>query len=154
MPQSLSCPEEWEPGGAVGPVVVGLKDTEHAVDLVGTSMALAEQLDTELLIVHAWKAPSGYDDIIATRSYQSEYNADLTTDITSLVERHRHAHPDLPVRIEVLHAQPAYALVHASTGARRLLVGRPRHGHMLHHLGGVGRAVLRESHCPVEVHPG
>ena len=146
-------PDEWEPGDGVGRVVVGLKDTERSGDLVGRGMALAHELGTELVVVHAWMAPSGYDDIIATRSYQTEYNAALLADIQPLVDAHRRAHPDVRVRIEVLHVQPAFALVKASAGAARLLIARPSHGRALHHLGGVGRAVLRESHCPVEVRP-
>jgi nucleotide-binding universal stress UspA family protein len=147
-------PVEWEPGAGPGPVVVGIKDPERSGELVEAGLTEAEELGAELVLVHAWRAPSGYDDIIATRAYTHEYNAGVSAAIEPLVEARRRAHGDVPVRIESLHAQPAWALLKASEGAARLLIGRPRHGGTVHHLGGVGRALLRDAHCPVEVRPG
>ena len=145
-------PVEWEPG-ASGPVVVAVKDTDQSGELVEQGLGLAEQLGTDLVLVHAWRAPSGYDDLIATRAYTREYNAHVTAAIELLVRAGGGAR-GVPVRIESLHAQPAWALLRASEGAARLLISRPRHGGAFHHLGGVGRALLRDARCPVEVCPG
>jgi hypothetical protein len=149
----VAVPAESERRHVGGPVVVGLKDAERSRALVTAGMALADQLGTELLLLHAWKAPAGYDDIVATQEYQSAYRSHATARIEALAESPRRTHPDVAVRIEVLHAQPAYTLVEASTKAQRVLISRPLHVARLHHLGGTGRALLRDAHCPVEVHP-
>ena len=146
-------PPEWESTHDHGRVVVGVKDPEHAADLVDAGLALADELDAELVVLHAWKAPSGYDDIIVNRTEADEYVRHQKALLDRLVQAGREAHPDVAVRIEVLHAQAAHALVSASAHADRLLISRPRHGGALHHLGYVARALLNESRCPVEVHP-
>ncbi len=146
-------PPEWEPTHEHGRVVVGVKDTESAADLVASGMALADELGAELVIVHAWRAPSGYDDIIARRTYTDDFVRQVTAELEPVVQAHRAEHPDVAVRIEVLHAQPAHALVSASAEADRLLISRPRHGGTFHHLGFVARALLSEARCPVEVLP-
>ena len=146
-------PPEWEPAHEHGRVVVGVKDPETAAEIVAAGMALADELGAELIIIHAWKAPSGYDDLFGNRSYADEYGRRQTAVLEPLVQAHRAERRDVPVRIEVLHTQPAHALVSDSANADRLLISRPLHGSSLHHLGYVGRAVLNEARCPVEVHP-
>jgi nucleotide-binding universal stress UspA family protein len=146
-------PPEWEPAHEHGRIVVAVRDSESAGELVAEGLALADDLGAELVIIHAWKAPSGYDDIVAGRSYAEDYGQEQKAVLERLVQAHRAEHPDVPVHIEVLHAQAAHALVSASADADRLLISRPRHGGAFHHLGYVARAVLHESRCPVEVHP-
>ena len=146
-------PPEWEPAHEHGRVVVGVKDSESAADLVFAGLELADELGAELVVIHAWKAPSGYDDIIARRTFADEYARRQTALLEPLVQTHRAEHPAVPVRIEVVHAQPTQTLMRASAHADRLLISRPRHRGFLHHLGYVGRAILHEARCPVEVHP-
>ncbi len=146
-------PPEWEPHHEHGRVIVGVKDVEHAGDLVSAGLALADGLGAELDVLHAWKAPSGYDDMLAIRTYAVEYGRTQTDLLEPIVRALRAECPNVPVRTEVLHSQPAHLLVGASADADRLIISRPRHGGRFHHLGGVGRAVLNESRCPVEVRP-
>ena len=56
-------------------------------------------------------------------------------------------------RVDVVHAQTAYALVEASRTADLLILGHGRSFRGFGHLGGTARAVLRESICPVEIDP-
>ena len=121
-------PPEWEPAHEHGRVVVGVKDSETAAEIVAAGLSLADQLGAELVIIHAWNAPSGYDDVFANRDYADEYGRRETAVLEPLVQVHRAEHLDVPVRIEVLHAQPAHALVSASANADRLLISRPLHG--------------------------
>jgi len=144
---------EWEPTHEHGRIVVGVKDPEHAADLVDAGLALADELDAELVVLHAWKAPSGYDDIIANRTEGDEHARRQRELLDGLVQVRRGEHPEVRVRTEVVHAQAAHALVNASADADRLLISRPRHGGVLHHLGNVARALLNEARCPLEVHP-
>ena len=145
-------PPEWEPAHLHGRIVVGVKSPDRSAGMLAHGLALADQLGVDLVAIHAWRAPSGYDDLFANRASSDEYGKQQSALIESLVNAHRREHPDVPVRIEVLHAQPAFALVQASASADRLLIARPPHGGTFHHLGSVGRALLHEARCPVEVH--
>lgn len=146
-------PPEWEPTHEHGRVIVGVKNPVTGADLIDAGLSLADELDADLDIIHAWRAPSGYDDIIVNRTEADEYAATQRDVLEGLVQAGLEKHPDVAVRIEVLHAQAAHALVSASANADRLLISRPRHGGFLHHLGYVARALLNEARCPVEVHP-
>jgi nucleotide-binding universal stress UspA family protein len=144
-------PPEWEPEHDHGRIVVATKDPSRAAVLVSAGMALAHRRGAELVIMHAWNLPAGYDDIVANQFSSDDYGHRQAALLEPLVEAQRSAHPDVPVRIEVLHTQPAHALVSASAKADHLLISRPPHGGVVHHLGGVGRAVLQEARCPVEI---
>jgi nucleotide-binding universal stress UspA family protein len=146
-------PPEWNPSEEHGRIVVGLKALDHAADLLGAGLALAHGCKAELVVVHAWKLPSGYDDIVANRVDAEEYGRRATSHIEPVLNDLRRPYTEVPVRIEVLHAQPAFALVNASDGADRLLLARRPRAGLLHHLGSVTRAVLQEGRCPVEVLP-
>jgi len=145
---------EWDPNIDHGRVVVGLRKLETARPLLEAGLALASDRKAELVVLHAWKLQSGYDDIVANRVDGEEYGRRETALIEPLLNELRgDTYRQVPVRIEVLHTQPAFALVHASTNADRLLISRPEHGGLFHHLGAVTRAVLHEARCPVEVLP-
>ncbi len=144
---------EWEPSEEHGRIVVGLKSTDNAGDLLRAGLDLAHECKAELVVVHAWKLDSGYDDIVANRVDSDDYGRQVTNQVEPLLNELRLAHPEVAVRIEVLHVQAAYALVKASADADRLLISRPAHRTVLHHLGSVARAVLHEARCPVEILP-
>lgn len=144
---------EWEPGKRHDRIVVGLKSMDNAAELLVAGLALAQEEKAELVVVHAWKLLSGYDDIIANRADGMDYELRMTERIEPVLNELRQAYPDVVVRIEVLHAQPALTLVKASAEADRILLARPAHAGVLHHLGPVARAVLHEGRGPVEILP-
>jgi nucleotide-binding universal stress UspA family protein len=63
------------------------------------------------------------------------------------------AYADVPVEIDVVQGQPAKAVVDASRTADLLVIIRRPLAFPFGSLGGTGRAILRESRCPVEVLP-
>lgn len=134
-----------------GRVLVGYKSSHHAPEMFTAAFALARSLSAEVVVLHAWQMASGYDDVVANRVAREEFGQEQTKLIESLLHDLRELNPEVPVRIDVVHGQPAHALVAASSEADRLVIQRPAHGGMFHHLGAVARAVLREAHCPVEV---
>jgi len=144
---------EWVPREGHGRIVVGLKSMDSAAELLDTGLVLAHAKQAELLVVHAWKLPSGYDDIVGNEADAVDYGRRMTSLIEPVINDLRQAHHDVAVRIEVLHAQPALALVKASAGADRILLARPARAGIPHHLGHVARAVLHEARCPVEILP-
>ncbi len=134
-----------------GRIVVGWKTSAHARELLAAGFALARSRSAELVVVHAWKLAPYYDDVVADRVGRAEWRARETELIEEVLGDFRERYPDVRIRVDVVHEQPAAALVASSASADRLLLVRPVHGGLLHHLGPVARAVLRESRCPVEV---
>ncbi len=145
-------PPEWRPTDAHGRIVVAIKSPERMEGMVAAGLALAYEHGAELTVMHAWKLPSGYDDVIADRIGREGFALEQTSLIEPLVKAARDRYPDVPVHIQIVHEQPAAALVRASLHADRLLISRPRHGGYYHRIGGVARAVLHDARCPVQVH--
>jgi DNA-binding transcriptional LysR family regulator len=105
------------------------------------------------VVLHAWKLHSVYDDIIAHRVSDASANLEQREMIWRMLADFQDAYPGVRVRLEVTHETPVHALVRASQGADRLVIVRPAHGALVHHLGRTARGVLRESRCPVQVVP-
>ena len=147
-------PRDWSPEQEHGRVVVGFKTTRHANELLEAAVELAMRGadgPAEVVVLHAWKLASGYDDIVSDRVAVEDWARSQTQFIEPVVERVRARHPEVPIRIEIVHDQPAHALVHASRTSDHLVLVRPDLGRIFHHLGHVARAVVREAHCPVQV---
>ena len=144
-------PPEWEDAEEHRKVVAGFKSSKDANELLATAFAIAADRRAELVILHAWKLPTAYDDIIESRVAVEEFRRLSLATIEPLVDDLRRAYPDVPVRIEALHAQAAYALVAEAKDADLVLLMRSPHGPMPTHLGRTARAVLRDAGCPVEV---
>ena len=149
----LIVPADYDPNKVAGRVVVGVKVPARSAELLASAFALAEEFESELVIVHAWKLASGYDDLVSNEESRQEWRVQLEAEIEYVLADLRSDHPDVPVRIEIVHGPAAPALIDASRNADRLLISRPVHGGYFHHLGSTARAVLREGHCPVEVLP-
>ena len=144
-------PAEGEPREPRGRLLAGFKSPAHAAELFDASFLLADELDAELVVLHAWRLEGVYDDIIVDRVEEEEWCRQQTELIERELVDYRAAFPDVPVRLYVRHEDPAHALVRGTRGADRLLIVRPAHGGLVHHLGHTARAVLREAQCPVEV---
>jgi len=134
-------------------IVVGFKSPAYAAQLFDAAFPLAQELAAELVVLHAWRLQGVYDDLIASRVELERWQRQDTEVIEKELAGYREAFPDVRVRVYVRHEDAAGALVRASCGADRLLIERPAHGGLVHHLGRTARAVLREADCPVEVLP-
>ena len=145
---------DWEPGRERGVVVVGVKSPKHADALLGDAMELASATAAKLVVIHAWKAPSGYDDIIESRIVAQEWRQRAVNEVESLLANWRAAYPGVETEIRVVHDHAAHALVEASSEADVLVIVRRAHGvPAAAHLGATARAVLRTAHCPTRVVP-
>lgn len=149
----VAVPANWTPGREHRTVVAGVKSTEHSSELVRRGLQIAAERDAKLVLVHAWELPHEYDDLI-----QSRVESDTWADRARLAIEHsisglREAYSAVPMEIRVIHGQAAHVLQRASEDADLLLVARRHNAIPFGHLGGTGRAVIRESQCPVEVVP-
>jgi nucleotide-binding universal stress UspA family protein len=147
-------PPPWEPGGTTyGRVVVGLKSLGHAADLLEDAFARAEELGASVEVIHAWRLGGRYDELVTGTGDEQRWAADRVAELETHLDSPRDRHPGVKAKVHVMHARPAVALVDASKEADRLVITRPAHGGLVHHLGSTGRAVLRSAYCPVEVRP-
>ena len=146
----VSVPNGWAPEDPSGPVVVGVKDARSSRDALAAGFALAAQRGTRLVVLHAWKLPSGYDDIVVSRDAVDEWIASAKTMVEDLLDDWRGSYPEVNVEIDLRHEYPAPALVAASERAGLLVLGRHgQHTPWGMRLGSKAHALLRESRCPV-----
>jgi nucleotide-binding universal stress UspA family protein len=147
-------PPARAPEVARGRVVVGVRSAAHSTELLGHAFAAAQSRGARLVVLHAWKLPGSYDDIIEARTHADEHVREMEEAIDPLLEVYRRGQPDVEVDLSVVHEQPARALLRAAEGADLLVLGRRAHGlPLVSHLGGTARTLLREAACPVEVVP-
>lgn len=146
-------PADWEPAPSRGVVVVGVKSPEQAAALLGDAMALASESGARLVVVHAWKMPGGYDDIIDSRIAAEEWRLRAEREVATLLGDWCAAYPGVETEVRVVHDHAAHALIEASGEADELVIVRRAHGLPAAHLGATARAVLRAARCPVRVVP-
>jgi nucleotide-binding universal stress UspA family protein len=146
-------PAGWQPEPQAPRVVAGFKTPRHAAELFAAAFPAAEECGADLVVLHAWRLHSAYDDMIVQRVSETAVNREQKDLIWQLLADFRASYPTVRVRIEVTHETPVHALVSASQSADRLVIVRPAHGGFVHHLGRTARGVLREARCPIEVVP-
>ena len=141
------------PTGEAHLVLVGIKSTRHVDDLLAAAFAVANQTGSTLRIVHAWQLLSLYDNAVAERVPTPDWELEEGRKIEGILTDLRLAYPTVPVHVDLVHGQPAHTLVEASRDADVIVISRPLHGGLVHHLGSTARAVIRDAHCPVLVVP-
>lgn len=148
-----SVPEGRQPAeGRRERIVVGYQDVAHEAGLLPHAFRVAADRGADLTILHAWKLPGCYDDMIVRRTHEEEWHAAARGRIESQIAGLREDYPEVAVDVRVVHDQPAHALWEASKDADLLVVGRHA-DRGIRHLGSTVGAVLREACCPVEVVP-
>lgn len=154
----VEVPPRWHEDGAVRggspTVLVGVKSPSRAAELLGHAFAAAQERDARLVVLHAWRLPSAYDDIIEGRVAQERVEREGVAGVEQLLHQWLVAYPTVEVTVRIVHERPAQALVAASSAADLLVIVRRGHGvPPATHLGGTARAVLRHADCPVMVVP-
>ena len=59
----ISVPDTWAEGADHGRVVVGVDESEAAHDALALAFEEAQRRKARLVVLHAWKLPTAYDDI-------------------------------------------------------------------------------------------
>ena len=145
-------PSSWMPGCPHGRVVVGVKTSRNARELLSRAFAEARAHGAELVVVTAWELPDPYLDRIELRTHSADWEADGRRVLHELLADWRADYPDVPVDIRIAHGRPAEVLQRASADSDLLLVSRRRHTIPPYgRLGGVPHALLRLCEAPVEV---
>lgn len=147
-------PPSWDSTAREDIVVVGVKSPSHARELMADAFAVASERGARLVVLHAWKLASGYDDIVADRVSMQDWSQRSTRELEAILTEWRQAYPDVEVETRVEHEYAAIALERTSRHADLLIIVRRAHGiSAAMHLGGTARAILRTAACPVRVVP-
>ena len=149
----VSVPPAWT-SELRGRVVVGVRSPVHSTELLGRAFAAAEVRRARLVVLHAWKLPGAYDDVVSARTHLNDRDRAIEAELDPLLDEFRRDHPQVEAELSVVHEQPVRALLRVAAGADLLLILRRAHGLPLTaHLGGTARTLLHEAACPVEVVP-
>lgn len=149
-------PSEWSSEEPTRKVVVAVKDCVKSAGLLAQALKHAADRSAELVVLHAWQLDTVYDDMTVAHLDMSGWEEAARRALEEALGRARLRVPhasDVEVRIEVRHGQPAREITEETRNADLLVIGRRRHSFPLGRLGSTGRAVIRESRCPVEIQP-
>ncbi|NPC96891.1 universal stress protein [Nocardioides sp. zg-DK7169] len=147
-------PDSWDGSAAHGRVLLGIKRAATSPYLLARAFKLARERGATLVVVHAWRMPDAYTDLIARRVRPEEWRAEGLRMLTSLLTPWRAEYPDVEVEMNVDHGTAVDVLVRHSARADAVVVVRhPRDATRPRSLGSVPRAMLRYSAAPVEVVP-
>lgn len=150
----VTAPEDWSAHEATGKVLVGIKRVDHSAEVLAQGFAAAHARGASLVVMHAWRLPSGYDDVIVDRLSYREWEDRARQEMATTVAEWRTAYPDVDVELRTVHDQASHALVHASGEVDEVVLVRRAHGvPSALHLGPTARAVLAHADCPVRIVP-
>lgn len=150
----IAVPETWSTRESTGVVLVGIKRPDHSAELLAEAFATARSRGAAILVLHAWQLPDGYDDLIADRGTDTDWDDRARTEMEKALAESRAAWPDVEVELRSVHDQPAHALVRASAEVDEMVLVRREHGvPAALHLGPTARAVMAHTQCPVRVVP-
>lgn len=149
----VSVPETWRDDRETGTVLVAVKRPDQSDVLMAEAFEVAGRRGSRLVVLHAWRFSSAYDDVIVSDpATLAEWGERATKEVEELVAPWRRSHPE--VEVEVVHDHSAHAIVTASEDADELIIVRRAHGFPpAAHLGSTARTVLLHAHCPVRVVP-
>jgi nucleotide-binding universal stress UspA family protein len=150
----MCVPASWAPGAQYGHVVVGVDDPDRAEDILSEAFAAAAERGARLTVLHAWRLQSPYDDIIASRVDQTPWQGPVKARLEEQVHALLASYPELDVRVDVRHQEPAAALLDSTRSSDLLVLGRRSHsGPLGFYLGAVARTMIWAAQCPVQITP-
>jgi nucleotide-binding universal stress UspA family protein len=137
-------------------VVLGIDLSDACDEVIEFAFEAARVRGATLRVVHAWSRTStlslGPGEIgLETGPQQEE---EWRGFLTAVLQTWREKFPGVEVAETVIKGRAGNYLVHASSDAGLLVVGRhTREGHLGPHTGPVVHSVIRHAHCPVAVVP-
>lgn len=150
----VSVPDTWSSEEPHGRIVVGVDESEASHDALRVAFEEARRRKATLVVLHAWRLPSAYDDIAWSRGEVEDWLRTAGEDMDKTLAPFRESFPDVAVEVDLRHEYAGPALLSATEGADLIIVGRRGHGAPLGiYLGSLARMLIREGHCPVVVAP-
>ncbi|KRD45926.1 hypothetical protein ASE27_17150 [Oerskovia sp. Root918] len=136
------------------PVVVGVDGSAASTDALLHAAEVAVSRQASLRVVVAWwtRASAHLESYVAAEFPRERAEQGAERQLAAALAQVREAFEGIEVEGQTVEAYPAPALVRASEGAERLVVGsRGRGGFAALVLGSVSHALVRDAHCPVTI---
>ncbi|HEX6875601.1 MAG TPA: universal stress protein [Nocardioidaceae bacterium] len=150
----VSVPDCWPEGGTNGRIVVGIDASEASHDALALGFQEALWRNSKLVVMHAWRLPTAYDDVAYSRLAEQEWLTSAREEMDKTLAPFREAFPTVEVDVDLRHEYAGAALLDSTQGADLIVVGRRGHGAPLGvYLGSLARMLIREGRCPVEIAP-
>ena len=154
----LSVPATWRRDKDFGVVVAGIDGSSASREVLTVAFAAAAARQATLRVVHAWRVPLAYDDVLEPVGAEEERRTQSEPVISEILAGWRTDYPDVPVEIDLRYQRTADALVDASAAADLLVIGRHGQAGRMSGLpgmplGSIARTLLHHAHCPVEIAP-
>jgi nucleotide-binding universal stress UspA family protein len=147
----VSVPPAPARAASSGLVSVGVHEDGGPTPVLEAAFAESSGHSWSLRLVHAWRLPPGYDDLVAV---DDRWAAHARASIRRGMEPLEAEHPDVQVDVHVRYDFPGDVLASASEDSDLLVVGRHGgHGLVPARLGSIARAMLSHASCPVMVVP-
>lgn len=144
----------WTPDEQHGRVVVGVEQPARAGSALKAAFTAAAQRKATLVVLHAWRLPNPYDEIIAARIDEQTWHHFATTTLERHLQSWRESFSQVKVEVDLRHQGAAAALLETSEDADLLVLGRRGHAApSLIHLGSTTRLLIDQARCPVRVTP-
>lgn len=151
----VAVPDDWREDDAGDlPVVAAVVDAQASRGVASSALEAARRARCDLHLTRAWSYATDLEveDPIFSSSSAADWESCLTERLTDGFADLLAAGPTVQCRTDVVHGQPTYVLVEASSRARLVVIGRHRPALALgSHLGPVTRSVLTHAHCPLMV---
>jgi nucleotide-binding universal stress UspA family protein len=136
-----------------GRIVVGADGSESSTRALEFACHMAQLTGEKVVALRAWSPATVVVDRYGYLPPASdETMADAESELGSIVDSARAAHPDVPVEGEMYAGAADRGLIEASSSASIVVVGSRGHtavGELL--LGSVSKAAVQKAHCPVAV---
>lgn len=136
------------------PVVLGIDPYRPEDATIELAFRRAERLQSPLVAVHGWEAPTVYSpDAAAVTNAIASAEEESHDEFDKVVDSWRDRFPEVEVQTIRSESHPAMAVLDAAENARLTVLGRHVAGSSGFGFGSVTRAVLHYSKCPVIVVP-
>lgn len=136
----------------MGRIVVGVDQSEGSVAALRWAYNEAKIRGATLDVVHAWTWPDPTDPVRPRRAGWHALKRAASQRLSSVVDEHIGAQPEIPVVTTLVNSDPAHALLADAVDAEMLVVGtrdqRPL-DRLVH--GSVSRHCVTHAPCPVAV---
>jgi nucleotide-binding universal stress UspA family protein len=148
----------WDREAVYGRIVVGVDGSSASREVLSAAFDEADAQRAALLVLHAWRLPSAYDDLVESDATARQWRTESEPVLAEILAGWRGDYPDVHVDVELTYQRTTEALVSASKTADLVVIGRHGHGGRLAGrtgvpVGSTARTLLAHAHCPVLVAP-
>ncbi len=99
----ISVPDGWTMGEERGRIVVGVDESDASHDALDLAFREARLRDARLIVLHAWRLPTAYDDISFSEVTVDDWMAAARDLMEKTLAPFREVYPEVEVEIALRH---------------------------------------------------